>query len=133
MKLTAAHARLSMHAQDDVLMVSVTGLVTVKALEEIRRHIAPAANQGGAVWFDYRRSAIAVTDLELQSLVTPIARGTRSIPMAWVVADASVAELWARQTLRLALAGHRRYVACDPAAAMRWAKEQAMLALPTPR
>ena len=117
-----------MRGDGQVLTVVVSGLVTAGTIDLIRQTIAPHAAGVGAVWVDYTRSAIVVSDLELQGLVAPIAAGSRSVPMAWAVADDGVAELWSRQALRLALLGHRRFVGRGQAAADLWAQQQAILA-----
>lgn len=128
MKINAEQARLRLRGDGLVLSVSVSGLVTAGTIDLIRQRISPYASSAGAVWLDYTRAAIAVSDLELQGLVAPIAAGCRSVPMAWAVADDGVAELWSRQALRLALLGHRRFVGRGLAAADLWAQQQALLA-----
>jgi len=127
-RVKAEQARLLLRGDGRVLSVAVSGLVTARTIDAIRQVIAPYAASAGAVWVDYTRSAIAVSDLELQGLVAPIAAGSRSVPMAWAVADDGVAELWSRQALRLALFGHRRFVGRGLAAADLWAQQQALLA-----
>lgn len=128
MRLATKQARLQINSRDDVLSVRVSGLVTVSTIDEIRLFLAPMAERAAAIWVDYTASVVAVTDLELQSLVSPIARGARSIPMAWAAPDTGTVELWGRQSLRLALHGHRRFVAGGIDAAARWAHQQALLA-----
>ena len=127
MRIYAKQARLQVSARRGVLSVGVSGLVTAGTIEQIRLMLAPIAPQAGAVWIDYTRAAIAVTDLELQGLATPIAAGARSIPMAWAVSDDGTAELWARQSLRLALHGHRRFVAMGVDQAAAWAAREIAL------
>ena len=83
----------------------------------------------GAVWVDYTASVVAVSDLELAGLVTPIAASAKPVPMAWAVADTGTAALWQRQVLRLAFAGQRRFVSCGQDGAAQWAQEQARLGL----
>lgn len=111
-----------------VLAIRVSGLVTAGTIDDLRRFLVPLADRASAVWVDYTRSLVVVSDLELQGLVAPIAKGSRSVPMAWAVADAGVEALWARQSFRLALHGHRRFVAGGVAAAAQWAHDQALMA-----
>lgn len=134
MQLIAKQARLQVSSRGAVLSVGVSGLVTARTIEEIRLFLAPMMPSAGAVWIDYTRAAIAVTDLELQGLVSPIAAGARSVPMAWAVADEGTAELWSRQALRLALHGHHRFVGLGVDEAARWAEQEAAQArLPAAR
>lgn len=129
MRLEAKQARLRISNRGAVLSVHVTGLVTTSTIDQIRRHLTPMAARAGAVWVDYTRSVVAVSDLELSGLVAPIAAGDRSIPMAWAVSDTGIAELWQGQVLRLALVGQRRFVSCGLDGAAEWAQTQARLAL----
>ena len=128
MQLFAKQARLQVSSRGRVLSVEVSGLVTARTIEEIRVLVAPMLPLVGAAWFDYTRSAIAVTDLELQGLVAPITSGMKSTPMAWAVSDEGTEALWSRQSLRLALHGHRRFVGGGVDAAAAWAEQQAKMA-----
>lgn len=128
MRLIANQARLHVRSRGAVLSVGVSGLVTARSIEDIRLLLAPMSHRAGAIWIDYTKSVIAVTDLELQGLAIPPAAGGRSVPMAWAVGDEGTAELWARQSLRLALHGHRRFVALGADEAARWAARELALA-----
>ena len=129
MRLEAKQARLQISNRGPVLSVQVTGLVTVRTIDQIRMHLAPMAAKAGALWVDYTRSVVVVSDLELCGLVAPIATGIKPIPMAWAVSDTGIAELWQRQVLRLALVGQRRFVSCGLDGAAEWAQAQARLSL----
>lgn len=111
-----------------VVAISVTGLVVVSTIEALRHFLAPVVAGASAVWIDYTGAAIAVSDSELRGIAGPVPPGTRSMPMAWAVADGGVAELWSRQALRFALAGQRRFVSVGPAGAHQWAHDQARIA-----
>lgn len=128
MRLIAKQARLQISSRGAVLGVGVSGLVTAGTIKQIRRLLAPMMPMARASWIDYTKAAIAVTDLDLQWLALPIAAGATSIPTAWAVADEGTAELWSRQVVRLALHGHRRFVARGVDAAARWAQQEAALA-----
>lgn len=129
MRLAARQARLQISNRGPVLSVQVSGLVTTRTIDQIRLHLAPMAALAGAVWVDYTASVVAVSDLELAGLVTPIAASAKPVPMAWAVADTGTAALWQRQVLRLAFAGQRRFVSCGQDGAAQWAQEQARLGL----
>ena len=128
MRVAVGQAKIELHGHGRVLLVTATGLVTASAIEAIRRAVAPHAASAGAVCVDYTRTVVAVSDQELQALVAPIAAGHKSVPMSWAVAADGVADLWGRQSLRLALLGHRRFVGLGLDVAADWAHRQALLA-----
>ena len=130
MRLISKQARLQISRRGAVLGVGVSGLVTAGTSAQIRLLLAPMMQTAMSVWIDYTKAAVAVTDLELQEMVLPIAAGARSIPMAWAVADEGAAELWSRQVVRLAFHGQRRFVALGVDAAVRWAEQEAAQAIP---
>lgn len=128
MRLSSKQACLHISGQQSVLFVHVSGLVTAATVDEIRLVLAPVLRGAAAVVVDYTRSLAAASDLDLLGPSAPSARGVRSIPMAWAFADTGTATLWALQSFRLALLGHRRFAAGGIDAAAQWAHQQARLA-----
>lgn len=126
-----ASARLSVAAglggetRDNVLYATVTGLVTVEQVMAIRTRLAPAIRESQAVLLDYRRSLLAVTDAGLDALFRAAPLGPSALAMAWVVPDASTAEVWERQATRFALAGVIRFATHRIEEAQEWVRDQA--------
>jgi len=109
-----------------VIYAEARGIVTLGGVEQFRRELAPAANDGGSmICLDYSRSALALTEQDLDQLAKVARPGVSGLAMAWIVPDEETADLWRDQALRFSLHGLRRFVTTDPAQARWWAALQA--------
>lgn len=124
----AATVAGSMHGR--VLVVRICGLVTSEAVRGIRHWIAARPELGALVSvLDYRRAVLAITQADMDAFAAERRVQTGAMPLAWVLSDEESAALWRQQAVRLAFAGRRRFVTCEPEAALAWATEQAQLRL----
>jgi hypothetical protein len=108
-----------------VVYAQVRGIVTLGGVEQIRRELAPVANDGAPlICLDYSRSALALTGQDLAVLAQVARPGASGLVMAWIVPDEAAADLWRAQAFKFALVGLRRFVTTDPAEAHHWAALQ---------
>lgn len=120
--------RLVTHSTGGVLVGVVTGVVTATGIAEIRVMLAERCRGERAIFLDYIRAAIAVTEGELAALHARAAPSmVLGTPIAWAVPDEEIAAMWRRQVLRFALSGRRRFVSTDAAAALAWAEKEVCL------
>lgn len=104
-----------------VVYAEVRGIVTLGGVEQIRRELAPVANDGAPlICLDYTRSALALTAHDLDALARVAQPGASGLAMAWVVPDEVAADAWRVQAFKFALVGLRRLVTTDPAEARHW-------------
>jgi hypothetical protein len=125
MRVGPGSGRLRAATRDRVIYAEATGVITIDAIQAIRRKLASAAIEVPAVVLDFSKSALAITSAGLARLDLEASPGVNRLAMAWVVPDEQTAEIWRVQAFRFALLGLRRYVTCSAEDAQEWAQLQA--------
>jgi hypothetical protein len=121
MTLMSRSTSLQAETCGGVVYAQVRGIVTLGGVEQIRRELAPVANDGAPlICLDYTRSALALTGHDMDALARVAVPGASSLAMAWVVPDEAAADAWRAQAFKFALVGLRRFVTTDPAEAHHW-------------
>lgn len=119
---TQPSTSLQAEACGGIVFAQVRGIVTLGGVEQIRRELAPVANDATSplICLDYSKSALVLTGADMEALAQGARPGATGLAMAWVVPDEATADLWRVQAFKFALVGLRRFVTTDPAEAHHW-------------